>query len=217
MNDALRAQLATIVGKSGIGANDVVQPADIAQLRAVLGACSVAGVVAAHAGSAAGGDATVLIGDERLDAIRIEAAALLLHAGAGCTWAAVHKKAAAKKLAVSGLATTRSDRVGVSLALGELARRSVAGVDLLTGAGALISAGGRTLKDVVGYDVAGLALGSGTRLGLVMGVTLRLEPAAAGTPAQPGAGPWRGDGGLDVTAAFASLPAPDQAVSPTSD
>ena len=71
MNDALRAQLATIVGKSGIGANDVVQPADIAQLRAVLGACSVAGVVAAHAGSAPGGDTTVLIGKERLDAIRI--------------------------------------------------------------------------------------------------------------------------------------------------
>jgi glycolate oxidase len=217
VNDALRAQLAAIVGESGIGANDVVQPADIAQLRAVLGACSVAGVAAAPAGSAAGRDATVLIGGERLDAIRIEAAALLLHAGAGCTWAAVRKRAAAKKLAVSGLPPTRSDRVGESIALGELARRSVAGVDLLTGAGALISAGGRTLKDVVGYDVAGLALGSGTRLGLVMGVTLRMEPAAAGTPEQPGAGPWRGDGGLDVTAAFASLPAPDQAVSPTSD
>jgi FAD/FMN-containing dehydrogenase len=217
VKDALRAQLAAIVGKSGIGVNDVVQPADMAQLRAVLGACSVAEVAAAPAGSADGGDATVLIGDERLDAIRIEAAALLLHAGAGSTWAAVRKKAAAKKLAVSGLPPTRSDHVGESTALGELARRSVAGVDLLTGAGELISAGGRTLKDVVGYDVAGLALGSGTRLGLVMGVTLRLEPAAAGTPAQPGAGPWRGDGGLDVAAAFASLPAPAQVVSPTSD
>jgi FAD/FMN-containing dehydrogenase len=127
---------------------------------------------------------------------------LLLHAGAGCTWAAVREAAAARRFAISGLPSVRSDRVGESVALGEIAHRTLAGVALLTANGELISAGGRTLKDVVGYDLGGLALGSGDRLGLFVAVTLRLEPSAARTTAQPGLGPWRGDAGIDVAAAF---------------
>ena len=51
--------------------------------------------------------------------------------------------------------------MGESVALGEIAHRTLAGVVLLTAGGELITAGGRTLKDVVGYDLAGLVLGSG--------------------------------------------------------
>jgi hypothetical protein len=47
-----------------------------------------------------------------------------------------------------------------------------------------------------------LALGSGDKLGLIVAVTLRLEPAAARTPAEAGLGPWRGDAGIDLVAAF---------------
>ena len=216
VNDALRAQLAAIVGPKGTGPDDTVQPADITQLRAVLEACSGAGLATAPVGALPAGDA-VLIGDERLTTVRVEAAALLVHAGASCTWVAIRKAVAAKKLAVSGLPTTRSDRVGESIARGEVARRTLAGVELLTRGGELIASGGRTLKDVVGYDIAGFALGGGTQLGLIVGVTLRLEPAAAATSAQPGVGPWRGDGGVDVAAAFARLPAAAQAVPPVSD
>jgi hypothetical protein len=105
---------------------------------------------------------------------------------------------------VTGLPSLRSERCGTSVALGEISHRTLAGVDLLTPRGELISAGGRTLKDVVGYDLAGLALGSGDRLGLIVSVTLRLEPLAAGTPPEPGPGPWRGDHdiALAVAAAF---------------
>nr|MDQ2961382.1 hypothetical protein [Candidatus Dormibacteraeota bacterium] len=105
-------------------------------------------------------------------------------------------------LAITGLGPLRGDRVGESVGAGEVSHRTVVGVDLLTGAGELISAGGRTLKDVVGYDLAGLALGSGDRLGLIVGVTLRLEPRAARTAALAGPGPWRGDAGIDVADAF---------------
>jgi glycolate oxidase len=103
---------------------------------------------------------------------------------------------------VSGLPSLRSDTAGQSTALGEIAHRTLAGVDLLTSAGELISAGGRTLKDVVGYDLGGLVLGSGDKLGLILAVTLRLEPAAARTPAEAGLGAWRGDAGIDLVAAF---------------
>jgi glycolate oxidase len=127
---------------------------------------------------------------------------LLLHAGAAATWVAIREAAAAQRLAVSGLPSLRSDSAAQSVALGEIAHRTLAGVDLLTPAGELISAAGRTLKDVVGYDLGGLALGSGDKLGLIVAVTLRLEPAAARTPAEAGLGPWRGDAGIDLVAAF---------------
>lgn len=217
MNDALRAQLVAIVSTSGIGRDDVVHPANTAQLQAVLDQCAAAGIGAAPSGTVTTTD-TVLIGAERLGDVRVAAPQLLVHTGASCTWAMLRRKVAAKKLAVSGLPSTRSDHVGESIARGEVGHRTLAGVLLLTGAGELIAAGGRTLKDVVGYDIAGLVLGSGTRLGLIVEVTLRLEPAAAKTPAEPGAGPWRGgDGGVDIAAAFAHASPSPQVVSPTSE
>jgi FAD/FMN-containing dehydrogenase len=126
-----------------------------------------------------------------------------MHVGAAAEWVAVREAAAARRLAVSGLPTVRSERVGESVALGEIAHRTLAGVTLLTACGELISAGGRTLKDVVGYDLAGLALGGGQRLGLIMAVALRLDPDGARVPAQPGLGPWRGDCPVDIVTAFA--------------
>lgn len=202
MDEPLRRQLAASVGKSGMASGNVVQPANIAQVREVLAACAGAGASLAPAGSALASGADVVLSADRLNAIVLDAGGLLLHAGGGCTWAAVREAAAARRFAISGLPSVRSDRVGESVALGEIAHRTLAGVALLTAAGELISAGGRTLKDVVGYDLGGLALGSGDRLGLIVAVTLRLEPAAARTTAEPGLGPWRGDAGIDVAAAF---------------
>jgi FAD/FMN-containing dehydrogenase len=82
--------------------------------------------------------------------------------------------------------------------MGEVSHRALAGVDFMTPQGELISAGGRTLKDVVGYDLPGLVLGSGEQLGLILAVTLRLEPMAARSAAEAGPGPWRGDAGIDL-------------------
>ena len=202
MEDALRRQLAAIVGNTGLGSGSAVLPASIIQLREVLATCAAAGAVVAPGGSARAGDADVVISIDHLNSVLFDPDGLLLHAGAAAPWTVVREAAVAGRLAVSGLPSVHSERVGESVALGEIAHRTLAGVHLLTAAGVLISAGGRTLKDVVGYDLGGLALGSGDRLGLILAVALRLEPAGARTPEEPGLGPWGGDAGIDVAAAF---------------
>jgi FAD/FMN-containing dehydrogenase len=204
MDRVLRRQLVAIVGAAGVGSDSVVRAANVVQLAAVLVACSAAGVAVAPDGPAPAGGADVLINADRLDAVQVDASSLLLHAGGASSWVAIREAAAARRLAVTGLPSPRSESCGKSVALGEISHRALAGVDLLTPRGDLISAGGRTLKDVVGYDLAGLALGSGDRLGLIVSVTLRLEPLAARTPPEPGPGPWRGDSeiALAVAAAF---------------
>jgi FAD/FMN-containing dehydrogenase len=203
MDGGLRRQLVAIVGAAGVGSDGVVRAASVVQLAAVLVACSAAGAAVAPDGSAPAGGADVLINADRLDAVQVDASSLLLHAGGASSWVAIREAAAARRLAVTGLPSLRGERCGTSVALGEISHRAVAGVDLLTPRGDLMSAGGRTLKDVVGYDLAGLALGSGDRLGLIVAVTLRLEPLAARTPAEPGPGPWRGDSDLSLAVAAA--------------
>lgn len=136
--------------------------------------------------------------------VRIDLGTLLLHAGASTRVDVVRRNAADAGLAVVALGSVRSETVGDAYAAGELPRRSVAGIELRTPGGDTITAGGRTGKDVVGYDLAGLALGSGERLGTVTAVSLRLEPSAARTPAESGPGRWRGDGGVPLEAAFSS-------------
>ena len=203
MNQDLRRRLAAVVGNTGVGADAVVHPSDVAQLREVLAASASAGAIVSPAGSVTAGRADVIVAADRLDAIRLDDTAMLLHAGAAALWATVRESAATKRLVVAGLPRVRSDRAGESVARGEIARRALAGVAILTTAGELITAGGRTLKDVVGYDLAGLVLGSGDRLGLIVSVTLRLEPAGARIPTEAGTGPWRGNAGIDLIEAFA--------------
>jgi len=217
VEEVLHRQLAAIVGTAGVGPGSLLQPADLTQLRELLASCAAAGVTVAPVGSALSDSADVVLGADRLDAVLLDPTSLLLHAGAAATWAAVRETAAARRFAVSGLPRIRSDRVGESVAMGEIAHRTLAGLSLVTAAGELISAGGRTLKDVVGYDLGGLALGSGERLGLIVAVTLRLDPAGARTPAEGGPGHWRGDAGLDIAAAFATRAGRGQATSPASD
>lgn len=202
MEELLRRRLEEIVGPSGVGSDDVVRASNVTQLREVLAACAASGVSAAPSGPATAGRHDLLISIDRLDAVRLDAPALLLRAGAASSWTAVREAAAAKRLAVAGVGSVRSERVGASVVQGEIPHRALAGVDLLTWDGVLISAGGRTLKDVVGYDLAGLVLGSGDRLGVVVAATLRLEPVGARSMPEPGPGPWRGDAGLDVALAF---------------
>jgi FAD/FMN-containing dehydrogenase len=203
VEESLQRHLDASVGAAGVGSGNVVRPASVTQVREVLTACEAAGASVAPAGFPQAAAATVVIDGGRLDAVMVDRASLLLHAGGVTSWVVIRDAAAARRCAVSGLPSVRSDTAGQSVALGEIAHRTVAGICLLTPGGQLIVAGGRTLKDVVGYDLAGLALGSGDRLGMILALTLRLEPAAARTPAQPGAGPWRGDGGFDLAGAFA--------------
>ena len=202
MDEQLRRRLEEIVGPAGVGSDGVVRASNVTQLREVLAACAAAGVRVAPSTSGPVDHRDPVISVDRLDAVRLDAPALLLRAGAASSWTAVRESAAAKRLAVAGLGSVRSERVGASVALGEIPHRALAGVDILTRDGELISAGGRTLKDVVGYDLTGLVSGSGDRLGMIVAATLRLEPVAARSGAEPGPGPWRGDAGLDLALAF---------------
>lgn len=84
-------------------------------------------------------------------------------------------------------------------------RDLILGVTMITGRGEIISAGGRVVKNVAGYDIVRLATGSWGSLGVITEVSLRLyaRPEAEATIAidlsRAGAIP-------DALASFAALP-----------
>ena len=58
-------------------------------------------------------------------------------------------------------------------------REYILSVELVTGAGERVRFGSRSVKDVAGYEVIGLLLGSGGRYGMITEATLRLIPKKA--------------------------------------
>ncbi|MBU8921055.1 MAG: FAD-binding oxidoreductase [Bacteroidales bacterium] len=55
-------------------------------------------------------------------------------------------------------------------------RESILSIEIVTPAGDLIHTGSRSIKDVAGYELAGLFTGGGGQYGLITSVTLRLLP-----------------------------------------
>jgi glycolate oxidase len=74
----------------------------------------------------------------------------------------------------------------------------VLGLEIVLASGDVVRTGGKTIKDVAGYDLAGLFVGSEGTLGLITEATLRLLPAP---PAK-----------LTLLAFFGSVPAAGEAV-----
>ena len=129
----------------------------------------------------------LLISLDRFNAIEVRAAALLVRAGAGASVAAVQQRVAAEGLAITGLGNgPLPATVGAVVATGALPRRAITGIEAVLPTGELVAFGG-VLKDVVGYDVPALLLGSMGRLGIITEVTFRLEPAGARTATPAGA------------------------------
>ena len=67
-------------------------------------------------------------------------------------------------------------------------REYILSVELVTGAGEKVRFGSKSVKDVAGYEVIGLLLGSGGRYGMITEVTLRLIPGRSvgdNTPVAP--------------------------------
>ena len=175
-------------------AASLVTPLDRAAAVAAVRVCADSGTRLAVRSSPAsktvapGGG--VLISLERLAAVEVRAAGITLRAEAGAAPDAVREAAAAAGLAVVGLGSgPLPSTVGGLVARGAVPRRSLTGVEAVLATGETIAFGGAALKDVVGYDIPSLFLGSMGRLGVLLAVTFRLEPAAArsGAGGAPGA------------------------------
>ena len=199
MNDELLKGFVEIVSPEGV-TGDVVSPADAHALTVVANFCNQHGVpisVTSGAPSTPGGAPErggIILSVHRLAEIQVAAAGLTVRAGAGATVAQVRSSVAKDKLAVVGLgAETGSARVGTLVARGEVPRRSLAGVEAVLSTGEAVKAGGSALKDVVGYDLIAVLLGSAGRLAVIAAVTFRLEPAAARTATSkpPGTLSWQ--------------------------
>jgi FAD/FMN-containing dehydrogenase len=194
VNDELLKQFVEVVGQDGVS-GDVVSPADEATLVLVANVCHQHGVpigVTSSPPATPGGSPErggIILSVHRLADIQVAAAGLTVRAGAGATVARVRSAVADAKLVVVGLgAETGSAHVGTLVARGEVPRRSLAGVEAVLSNGDAVKAGGAALKDVVGYDLIAVLLGSAGRLAVIAAVTFRLEPAAARTATTKPAG-----------------------------
>ncbi len=198
MNEDLDKRFTEITGPKGV-VGDVVSPPDLGSLAAVARICDeqnlgirvTSGAPSAPDSAPGGG---IVISLQRLNTIEVAAGGLTVRAGAGATVANLREAVAKQKLGVVGLgAQTGSAHVGTLVARGDVARRSLAGVEAVLSTGESVKAGGAVLKDVVGYDLLSVMLGSAGRLAVIAAVTFRLEPAAAKTPTAkpPGAVAWQ--------------------------
>jgi FAD/FMN-containing dehydrogenase len=141
------------------------------------------------------GDIEVMISLERLAGIvEISRPDMLLRAGSGTPVA--HAAAAAREqglwfphydesidgaMSVAGL-LMEAPGLPAAKEYGGL-REYILSVEMVTGKGEKVRFGSRSVKDVAGYEVIGLLLGSGGRYGIVTEATLRLIPEPAEVPA----------------------------------
>ena len=140
---------------------------------------------------------------KRLKSVVAAPAQLTLRAEAGATVDEVRHAAQNARLVVVGLdARASAKHVGSLVARGQLPRRALCGVEAVLAGGEHVSFGGGVLKDVVGYDLPALLLGSMGRLALITAVTFRLEPEGARTPVAPPPGPVAEAAHALVAAAF---------------
>lgn len=191
---ALAAQLAEVVGDGAVDARrNVVRPGNAAAVAAVCRLCAAAGVSMAVCSD--GGErrtaprGPVLIDLAGIDHVAVEPRRLVARAGAGAALEAVVAAAAAAGMEVAAPPTRASGPMGAVVARGALPRRALCGIEVVLPSGERVVSGGEIQKDVAGYDLAGVMLGSGGRLGLVTEVVLRLLPAGARRAAEASRGP----------------------------
>ena len=89
------------------------------------------------------------------------------------------------------------------------AKDLVLGATLVSGSGRVLELGGRVVKNVAGFDLLKLAVGSGGRLGVITQVSVRLH----GVPPMDRLGLYRGDPGALVQTARTLATAPEMPAS----
>ena len=202
MDPVFRTRLTELIGARAVKPERAcATPESIDQVVQVCRLCSQTSTpLAVTSGPGAAGAAPaggVVVSLSRLTEVSVEPARLVARAQAGAGVSALVEAVAAAGLAVVGLPRGRSaGRVGSLVARGSVPRRALCGVEAVLATGETVHAGGPVLKDVAGYDLAGLLLGSAGRLALITAVTFRLvaDPARVSSQAAAGAG----DGGTEA-------------------
>jgi len=190
VDDALRARISGAAGEGSVAADGTVTPQTLAQLvEAVRVLSDTRTPFAMASGGATTSAPSVVLNLKRMSAILLRAPSLTLRAEAGASIAAARDAASKEKLAIVGLPDVEGSlSVGSLVAHGGVPRRSLAGIEAVLATGEVVHSGAAVLKDVVGYDLPALLLGSMGRLAVIAAVTFRLEPAAARTAALPPSG-----------------------------
>jgi len=186
----LRARLATIVGAKRVDARlDSVTPGSPEEVVAVCRACADLGTPISAVSGAVTAPApmgrAISVSLVRLDQVRVDLGAMVVRAAAGATLDSLRSEVEGVGMALVGVPGARPGDVhaGSLVALGQLPRRALTGIVAVLPQGEVVRAGGGVLKDVTGYDLAGVLLGSMGRLAVITEVSFRLQPREARTTA----------------------------------
>jgi FAD/FMN-containing dehydrogenase len=212
MDAELRNALTAIVGAKGVTDAGAVSPSSAGEVAGILRACSEHGArVAVVSGAAPRGAeppprAAVLLSVGRLSGVSVHVGASIARAEPGATVTALRSACAAADLALVAPAVTRSPsaaHVGSLIARGGVPRRALCGIEAVLGTGEVIRAGGLVQRDVTGYDLIAVLLGSAGRLAVITSAWFRLQPASVALgPHEPRGTVELGAAGEAVRAAF---------------
>jgi glycolate oxidase len=172
----------------------LVRPHDTAQVQRVVEVAAAHGVpiVTRGAGTGLSGGATAIDGGitlstERLRAVSIDATTMVATVGPGLLNAEVKDAAAEHGLwyppdpssfqicSIGGNLATNAG--GLCCVRYGVTTDYVLGLEVVLADGRAVRLGGRTIKDVAGYDLKRLFVGSEGTLGIITEATLRLRPA----------------------------------------
>jgi len=186
-------RLRRLLGEEALGGGldaqrPVVSPSDDAQCALLLRTASLEGWKVAIAGAQTWDtppDADVILSTSRLTTFGpIDAADLVATVAGGVRWSTLRQALADQGVWLAQDAPGADRTLGSILATGTagplragfgMARDHVLGLTLVTGDGRVIHAGGRVVKNVAGYDLAKLALGSFGAFGVITSVHIRLR------------------------------------------
>jgi len=197
MDAILQRRLIEAMGRDAVTpASAVVTPRDHKRAVAAVRVCADGAVPLRVRSSTGGGptapDTGIVLSLERLTGVTVHAEGLTLRAEAGAPLDAVRASAAAAGLSVVGLGSEPGN-AGTLIARGAVPRRSLTGVEAVLPTGEVVAFGGAVLKDVVGYDLPAVLLGSMGQLAVILAVTFRLEPQHTRTPVASAPGASAGD------------------------
>ncbi|MGY1550527.1 FAD-binding oxidoreductase [Microbacterium sp. A588] len=171
----------------------VVRPVDAAEVAAVVRFAAQSGIPLVPRGAATGlsggcrpEEGSVVLSTERMSRIlEVDPLGHTATVEPGVTLAEVNAAAAQHGLVYPVFPGTDAGSIGGTIATNAggmravrygVTRQNVLGVEIVTGTGDIVRAGGRLAKNSSGYDLTQLIVGSEGTLGIVTQATLKLQP-----------------------------------------